>query len=181
MKKHRFVLNPLGYPTPHDTWGSHRDNGKPSMQYQQDLSAQHGFTLTELVTVIVILGVLSVAALPLWFNRTDFEQRGYFDELLQATRYAQKLAVASNCNVQITINAASFALAFQSAPFGHCNNANIELPGKPGPYTAPAGVVISGGTNITFSPSGRANTDATISVDTHSLRVYAATGYVERQ
>lgn len=144
----------------------------------------YGFTLTELVMVIVILGVLSVTALPMWFNRTDFEQRGWFDELLQATRYAQKLAVASNCDVRITINANSFSL---QQPTTYCNTASwqtISLPGKPPPYNAPSDVSVTAGTGtLTFLASGLVSADRTVTVtgtSPLSFRVYAATGYVER-
>jgi MSHA pilin protein MshC len=144
-----------------------------------------GFTLVELVLVIVILGVISVTALPMLFSRTDFEQRGFFDELLQATRYAQKLAVASNCDVQVTLNSGDFALAFLNTPHAHCANAAISLPSKQPPYDAPSGVTLSAGTGtITFHPSGLASADRTVTVtgtSPLSFRVYAATGYVERQ
>lgn len=155
------------------------------MRQRQHIFEQRGFTLTELVTVIVILGVLSVAALPLWFNRTDFEQRGYFDELLQATRYAQKLAVASNCDVRITINANNFSL---QQPTTYCNTANwqtISLPGKQPPYNAPSDVSVTAGTGtLTFLASGLASASPLVTVtgtSDLSFTVHAATGYVERQ
>lgn len=156
------------------------DTGQPRVCYLQPTSSEQGFTLTELVLVIVILGVLSVTALPMWFNRTDFEQRGYFDELIQATRYAQKLAIASSCDVQMTITSSAFSLSFRNTPYTHCADKVIELPGKTGPYTAPSGITISGATDITFDPAGRADTDATLAIGDHTLRVYADTGYVER-
>ena len=98
------------------------------MRNQQPIYLQQGFSLVELVTVIVILGVMSVVAMPMWFSRTDFEQRGYFDELIQATRYAQKLAVATNCDVQITINPASFSL---QQPTSLCNTVNWQAVSLP--------------------------------------------------
>ena len=155
------------------------------MRIQTAMANQNGFTLTELVIVIVILGVLSVTALPMWFNRTDFEQRGYFDELLQATRYAQKLAVASNCDVRIHINANSFSL---QQPTSYCNTVNwqdITLPGKQPPYNAPTNVTVTAGTGtITFLASGLTAADRTVTVtgtSPLSFAVHAATGYVERQ
>jgi MSHA pilin protein MshC len=143
-----------------------------------------------LVTVIIILGVLSVTALPVWFNRTDFEARGYFDELLQATRYAQKLAVSTNCDVLVTIATAgttsTYTLALLAAPAGHtqCAAAPVDLPGSPPPYVSPAGVTITAGNGtITFHPSGLATMTMAnpITVNgTLSMQVHPATGYVER-
>ncbi|PKM42849.1 MAG: hypothetical protein CVV05_17760 [Gammaproteobacteria bacterium HGW-Gammaproteobacteria-1] len=148
-----------------------------------------GFTLTELVTVIIILGVLSVTALPVWFNRTDFEARGYFDELRQATRYAQKLAVSTNCDVLVTIATAgatsTYSLALQAAPAGHaqCVATPVSLPGSPPPYVSPAGVTVTAGTGtITFHPSGLATITMAnpITVNgTLTMVVHTATGYVQ--
>lgn len=154
------------------------------MLTQSAKARQRGFTLTELVLIIIILGVLSITALPMWFNRTDFEQRGYFDELIQATRYAQKLALASNCDVRININGNSFSL---QQPTSYCNTANwqeVSLPGKQPPYNAPGNVTVSAGTGtLTFLASGLATADRTITVtgtSALSFTVHAATGYVER-
>lgn len=155
------------------------------MRAYSTMTAFRGFSLPELVMVIVILGVVSVTALPMWFSRTSFEQRGWFDELLQATRYAQKLAVASNCDVRITINAGSFSL---QQPTAYCNTANwqtISLPGKQPPYNAPSDVSVTAGTGtLTFLASGLASADRTVTVtgtSSLSFNVYADTGYVERQ
>lgn len=144
-----------------------------------------GFTLVELVLVIVILSALAVTAFSMWFNRTDFEQRGYFDELIQAARYAQKLAVVSNCDVRIDISATGFSL---QQPTSYCNTANwqtISLPGKPPPYVPPSGVSVTAGTGtLTFYASGLASADRTVTVSgssTLSFKVYKDTGYVERQ
>lgn len=146
------------------------------------MAKQRGFTLVELVTVLVILGVLAVTALPMWFNRTAFEQRGWFDELLQATRYAQKLALTTNCDVRINISGTGFGL---EQPTTWCNTANwqtVALPGKPPPYNAPAGVSITAGTGtITFYASGRASTNHTVTVNgSDNFQIHATTGYVER-
>jgi MSHA pilin protein MshC len=144
----------------------------------------------ELVMVVVILGVLSVTALPMLFNRTDFEARGYFDELLQATRYAQKLAVSTNCDVLVTIatvgTTSTYTLALLATPADHpqCAAAPVGLPGSPPPYVSPAGVTVTAGTGtITFHPSGLATMGLANPVtvnDTLSMQVHPATGYVER-
>ena len=154
------------------------------MRNLSSTTKQLGFTVIELVTVIVILGVLSVVAMPIWFNRTDFEQRGFFDELIQATRYAQKLAVTSNCDARINITAGSFSL---EQPATNCDTSAwspVSLPGTTPPYTAPTGVTVTAGTGtITFHASGQATMSMAnpITVNgTLSMRVHTATGYVER-
>jgi MSHA pilin protein MshC len=146
----------------------------------QAIPRQSGFTLTELIIVIVILGVLSAVAMPMWFSKSDFEARGYFDEVIQAARYAQKMAVVSNCPVEFAVTGDGFSLAILAhTDFPHCVNTPISLPGKSPPYIKPSGIT-SGTANVTFRPSGSASTGTTIAVGGHSMQIHAATGYVER-
>ncbi|MFM2253346.1 MAG: hypothetical protein RJB68_1683, partial [Pseudomonadota bacterium] len=46
----------------------------------------HGFTLVELVMVIVLLGVLSVYAVPRMINTGDFFARGFHDQSMAYLR-----------------------------------------------------------------------------------------------
>jgi MSHA pilin protein MshC len=63
-----------------------------------------GFTLVELIMVIVILGVLAVYAAPKLFSTSDFYARGFHDETTALLRYAQKTAVAQRRTVCVTFN-----------------------------------------------------------------------------
>ena len=72
---------------------------------------QRGFTLIELVMVILILGVLSVYAAPRMFNSGDFYARGFHDETLSILRYAQKAAIAQRRLVCVAFTAADPATA----------------------------------------------------------------------
>ncbi|MBI2994812.1 MAG: type II secretion system protein [Gammaproteobacteria bacterium] len=69
-----------------------------------------GATLTELITVIVLLGIVSVFAAARFFSKSDFDERGFFELAIQATRYAQKVAIASGCDVRVQFTATSYAL-----------------------------------------------------------------------
>ena len=68
-------------------------------------ACQRGFTLMELIMVMVILGVLAVFAAPRIFNSDDFYARGFHDETLGLLRYAQKTAVAQRRMVCVTFAA----------------------------------------------------------------------------
>ncbi len=79
---------------------------------------QGGFTLVELVMVILILGVLSAYAAPRMFNSSDFYARGFHDETLALLRYAQKAAVAQRRTVCVAFvqgPPASASLTIESA------------------------------------------------------------------
>jgi len=71
---------------------------------------QKGFTLIELVMTLVILGILSATFSPKFFQLSTYQQRVFFDDTLAAIRYAQKLAVATGCNVQVSIASNIFSL-----------------------------------------------------------------------
>jgi MSHA pilin protein MshC len=70
----------------------------------EGINKQTGFTLIELVVVIVILGLLAVAMIPRFLAPSNFESRSTSDTLISALRQAQQLAMskAPTANVSIT-------------------------------------------------------------------------------
>ncbi|HZP93778.1 MAG TPA: prepilin-type N-terminal cleavage/methylation domain-containing protein [Burkholderiales bacterium] len=82
------------------------------------ISKPGGFTLVELVTVIVIAGILSAIV----YNRinvSDFTTEGSTDEAKSAVRYAQKLAVAQRRNVYVDTSGNDVRLCYDSACTSH--------------------------------------------------------------
>ncbi|MBK9442637.1 MAG: type II secretion system protein [Comamonadaceae bacterium] len=85
--------------------------------------SQNGFTLVELIMVIVMMGVLAVFAAPRLFDSTDFYARGFHDETLALLRYAQKAAVAQRRLVCVSLTLpepamAKLSIASEPAPGG---------------------------------------------------------------
>lgn len=62
-----------------------------------------GFSLVELTVVIVVVGVLAVSIGPRFVDTQTFAARGFSDATLAAVRLAQKRAVASGCDVRVTL------------------------------------------------------------------------------
>jgi MSHA pilin protein MshC len=84
-----------------------------------------GFTLIELIMVIILLGVLSVFAAPRLFNSQDFYAKGFHDETMAYLRYAQKTAIAQRRTVCVTFGANSLTLAAAlNAPTAAAANAD---------------------------------------------------------
>jgi MSHA pilin protein MshC len=80
-------------------------------QYKQSA----GFSLIELITVIVLLGILSVFAVGRLLSPDQFEVKGFFDDTVNAVRFAQKLAVSTGCDVQVEMTASGYQLLRSSA------------------------------------------------------------------
>ncbi|WP_321530201.1 prepilin-type N-terminal cleavage/methylation domain-containing protein [uncultured Desulfuromonas sp.] len=91
------------------------------------ITSQNGFTLVELVVVIVILGILSVTMAPRFFDLGDYQRLAFRDELVSALRYAHKRAVAGSQNVRVVIQADGFSLDYGDAasPVVHPSGGNF--------------------------------------------------------
>jgi MSHA pilin protein MshC len=160
------------------------------------LSSQHkilhktqGFTLVELILVIVLLSIISVIALPRFFDRNHFDERVFFDDTLNAIRYAQKLAVATGCQTRIVITNNSFALLREDNCDGTTpsfnNNLSVVNPttGNTAYTGSQSGVSLTASqTETTFDSLGRmtpttSSVDNIISVGSKQITIKAATGF----
>lgn len=82
-----------------------------------------GFTMIELVTVIVLVGILAAFAAPRFMQNEAFDARTFTDQNLNMLRYAQKLAIAQGRPVFVVLGAERIALCFAAA----CGTANRVL------------------------------------------------------
>jgi len=154
------------------------------------IPAAGGFTLIELTLVIVIGGILATLAGSRFFTQSVFSQRGYTEELGAAFRLAQKAAVASDCPSQVTVAAATYAVA-QQAPSGNsCNpsdttwsTAVVGIDGQAVSGTAPNGVTVSPTGVFVFSGSGALTSSpaASLLVGANTITIDRTTGYVQVQ
>jgi MSHA pilin protein MshC len=143
----------------------------------------HGFTLVEMVVSMALIGILAVVAIPRMFDVTAFRSRGFYEEVVNAARYGQKLAVASGCAVQLSISGGGFSLHQRQNCSGGSFDRAVARPAGSGAFAAstPAGVALSTtAATIVFDALGRATPgDARVSVDGHSFSIAGESGYVD--
>ncbi len=152
---------------------------------------QRGFTLIELIMVIVILGVLAVFASPRIFNSNDFNARGFHDETLAMLRYAQKAAIAQRTMVTATFDIAAVPPTLTLKAYDKGTSTYVNLAGPKGQnsvLTAPAGVTYNGTpTSFNFDGLGQpvnaagalvASQIIQVSNAAKAITVETVTGYV---
>lgn len=142
----------------------------------------NGFTLIELIIVMIITGVLAVAALPRFFDQNTFNKRGFYDQSLSALRYAQKSAIAQRRDVCVTFTAHSLTLTIASAPDSPTCNTNLPNPAGGSPFsvksTGNAGYAAKP-TAFYYDALGQASTGQSIAITgAGNIIIEQETGYV---
>ena len=146
---------------------------------------RRGFTLTELVMVLVIAGVLAAVAIPYLSDRLTFSTRGFADEARAALQYAQKVAVAQRRNVCAIVAINSLSLTQGISAGAACTAPVLNISTGAGfvlNTPTPAVTFTTGIGTITFDALGQVAIAATVTVTggqvTQIINVDAVTGYV---
>ncbi|MBI4997218.1 MAG: type II secretion system protein [Rhodocyclales bacterium] len=154
--------------------------------------ADRGFTLVELVTIMILIGILAFVALPNLTQTQGFGATSFRDRVAASLRYAQKSAVAKRRMVcaTIPIDGLSLTLAVDAAfGAGACASAMAGADGAtPAAVSPSATVTLTPAGTLHFQPSGRVTVDpAGANVANFVLNVTGqapitvngATGYVD--
>ncbi len=149
------------------------------------LEKEWGFTLIELIMVVVILGVLAVFVAPKLFDSTSFTARGFHDETSALLRFGQKTAIAQRRTVCVTVNATGVSLTMfvdNPAPATCAAATAAQAPPLSLPFTPQGGTGLSASTaSFQFTPLGSTDQSSAIAItvaNSTPITVEPATGYV---
>ena len=155
---------------------------------------QKGFTLIELISVVILLSILGVAAFARLGDMKGYESTAFFNDTVSALQYAQKLSMSTGCRVQVTLTATSYALHQGAAgcgdltypytlPVANPANRNTDYQAN-----APAGVTMASSVGfpvqVRFTPDSSLEnlaTDAVFSIGARQFTLFKNSGLVDVQ
>ncbi len=123
---------------------------------------QSGFTLVEVILVIVLLGILAAAVLPKAFSTSTYTTRLYFDTVLNSVEYARKLAVGTGQHIQVAVTTSTVTLSRRTEGSNCTTGTVLSSLSDPGNNastfvkTAPSGVTLSPAITFYFDGLGKA-------------------------
>jgi MSHA pilin protein MshC len=140
-----------------------------------------GFTLAELVIVIVIAAILAAIAIP-QFSQPEIDAAWFHEQARSTVRYAQRTAVAQRRCVFVQVAPPDLRLLY-----GDIINCTITATpvrdlarGGDVVITAPSGVALNAAPNpFRFNGLGQPSAAATVTVGGRTIVVNAETGYVQ--
>ncbi len=146
--------------------------------------ATAGFTLIELIAVLLLTGILAIAVLPRMADRSAFDSRGFSDTTRATLQHARRVAIAQRRTVCGTYSGG--VLAFTQSSANGAAGCDLPLPDPAGngalTLTPPSGVTLGvSPPGFTFDGLGRPNSAVTLTIAgdiTRTLTIEADSGYV---
>lgn len=146
------------------------------------MTARHarGFTLAELVIVMVIAAIVAAITIPM-FNQPQIDAAWYYEQVRSAVRHAQRTAVAQRRPVYVVLEASPTRLSL-CYDAGCGAGTRLTQPGSTTTFeiAAPSGVALAmSASPLSFNGLGQPSSGATVTVGARTVTVNAETGYVQ--
>lgn len=156
-------------------------------------SASSGFTLVELITIMILVGILAAVAFPRMDGVDVFRSVEFRDRVVVALRHAHKTAIAQRRMVCVAFGANSVTLTIDRNNGGACDAA-LAIPGSSGnavvgngakavfsavpPALVPAMLFFQPDGRVTRNVAGTALAEIAVEVDGLPIRVVGITGFI---
>ncbi len=141
-----------------------------------------GFTMVELIMVIVILGILSVVAIPR-MDTSGYRALQFHDQTVSALRYAQKTATSHRRRVCVVFTATTVTLSIDSTKTRTACASPLNLPDGSVRVTTTNAAFAPVPADFIFATDGTVATVATnpvLKIDGQAdINVVGATGHVQ--
>ncbi len=128
--------------------------------------------MVELVVVILLIGILAASFGSRFVGKSAYADRRAVDEIVEALRYAQQLAMSRGGNIRVVTTGTTYSIEQNSVAIRNPNGSGNY------PVTLPSGVSVTA-TTISYNSLGQPTpaTDSTIAVGSFTITVEGETGY----
>jgi MSHA pilin protein MshC len=132
----------------------------------------HGFTLIEIIAVLVIIGIMSAVAVTIFSSLDKYKLISEVEILKTHLRYAQSRAMSDTVSWGIVLNGNRYTLLRDNAATSNLPNENSNT------HYLQEGVTVSGD-DVTFDTWGSPGIQATITVGgSKTVTITANTGFI---
>ena len=142
----------------------------------------NGFTLVELIVVILIIGILSVSIAPRFFGVSSYEDRKTVDDLLTTLRYTQQMAMNRGGNIRFILTSNNYTVELTDgtqlrSPDGLKHSSCNAIPFC---YKKDLDVASATTATIVYDRLGKPSSGLTISIGSKQIRIEQETGYAHQ-
>jgi MSHA pilin protein MshC len=143
------------------------------------MNRDSGFTMVELIMVIVILGILAVVAIPR-MDTSGYRALEFHDRTVSALRYAQKTATSHRRMVCVAFTAMTVTLTIDHDKSGACDGHALPLPDGSASVSTSSTVFAPVPADFSFATDGTVATNPVLKIaEQADITVVGATGHVQ--